>query len=581
MSYQVIARKWRPQDFDQLVGQAHISQTLKNALKNGRLPHALLFTGPRGTGKTSSARILAKSIRCPNAVDFHPCNQCEICEEISSSRAVDVLEIDGASNNGVDAIRELRDTVSYMPSKGKYKVYIIDEVHMLSTSAFNALLKTLEEPPEHVVFIMATTEVHKIPQTILSRCQRFDFRSIPTRQITERLKSICEADGLTADDEALWIIARQGDGSMRDSQSLLDQVITFANGPLTKNSVVEILGLTDRSLLLGTLTALVERQVPQILENLEKIHKIGLDASLFAKDLLEQVRNLLMVKVSAGNTSGLLELPDSEIHYLQDLANQVSEEELHFLFDMTLKGVSDLQKAADPRLILEMLLLRMVNIPKLASLTQLFSDRGGDRGRGRSSDLGGHPGNISTPAVTGRAAASVNPANANSSNMAISNSTTTVARMTTTGSATNVTRKTDPMGMNPQERWLDFVQSVKNMDPIFSAKIEKLLFVGLKDKLIELALPKGLDFLKDQLADLNTRKKLQSHVDQIWGDGYTLEIKVGKEAPAGKSAQELARQKETEKQEELAKKIAAHPMVQAATQSFKGQIKAIKDVKQK
>jgi DNA polymerase-3 subunit gamma/tau len=577
MSYQVIARKWRPQDFDQLVGQAHISQTLKNALKNGRLPHALLFTGPRGTGKTSSARILAKSIRCPNAVDFHPCNQCEICEEISSSRAVDVLEIDGASNNGVDAIRELRDTVSYMPSKGKYKVYIIDEVHMLSTSAFNALLKTLEEPPEHVVFIMATTEVHKIPQTILSRCQRFDFRSIPTRQITERLKSICEADGLTADDEALWIIARQGDGSMRDSQSLLDQVITFANGPLTKNLVVEILGLTDRSLLLGTLTALVERQVPQILENLEKIHKIGLDASLFAKDLLEQVRNLLMVKVSAGNTSGLLELPDSEIHYLQDLANQVSEEELHFLFDMTLKGVSDLQKAADPRLILEMLLLRMVNIPKLVSLTQLFSDRG----RGRSSDLGGHPGNISTPAVTGRAAASVHPANANSSNMAMSNSATTVARMTTTGSATYVTRKTDPMGMNPQERWLDFVQSVKNMDPIFSAKIEKLLFVGLKDKLIELALPKGLDFLKDQLADLNTRKKLQSHVDQIWGDGYTLEIKVGKEAPAGKSAQELARQKETEKQEELAKKIAAHPMVQAATQSFKGQIKAIKDVKQK
>lgn len=587
MSYQVIARKWRPQDFDQLVGQTHISQTLKNALRNGRLPHALLFTGPRGTGKTSSARILAKSIRCPNSVDFHPCNKCEICEEIALSRSVDVIEIDGASNNGVDAIRELRDTVAYMPSKGKYKVYIIDEVHMLSTSAFNALLKTLEEPPEHVVFVMATTEVHKIPQTILSRCQRFDFRSIPTKQITERLKSICEADNVPAEDEALWIIARQGDGSMRDSQSLLDQVITFANGPLTKNSVVEILGLTDRSLLLGTLTALVERQVPQILENLEKIHRIGLDASLFAKDLLEQVRNLLMVKVSAGNTSGLLELPDSEIHYLQDLANQVSEEELHFLFDMTLKGVSDLQKAADPRLILEMLLLRMVNIPKLVSLAQLLSDRGS----GRSSDLGNHPSNISTPAVTARAtasgtiasspltasnkpspAASINSFNANSSNMAMSSSATTVARPH---------RTTDPMGMNPQERWLDFVQSVKNMDPIFSAKIEKLLFVGLKDKLIELALPKGLDFLKDQLADLNTRKKLQSHVDQIWGDGYTLEIKIGKEAPAGKSAQELARQKETEKQEELAKKIAAHPMVQAATQSFKGQIKSIKDVKQK
>ena len=222
MSYQVIARKWRPQSFDQLVGQDHISQTLQNALRHDRLPHALLFTGPRGTGKTSSARILAKSIRCPNAVDFVPCNTCTECMDIAQSRSVDVIEIDGASNNGVDAIRELRDTVGYMPSRGKQKVYIIDEVHMLSTSAFNALLKTLEEPPPHIVFVLATTEVHKIPLTILSRCQRFDFRSISTRQITDHLRVICEKENVSAEEEALWIIARQGNGSMRDSQSLLD-----------------------------------------------------------------------------------------------------------------------------------------------------------------------------------------------------------------------------------------------------------------------------------------------------------------------------------------------------------------------
>jgi len=221
LSYQVIARKWRPQNFEQLVGQAHISTTLQNALKNQRLPHAILFTGPRGTGKTSSARILAKALRCPNAKDFIPCGVCTECEEIALSRSPSVLEIDGASNNGVDAIRELRDTVAYSPSSGKYKIYIIDEVHMLSTSAFNALLKTLEEPPAHVVFIMATTEVHKIPQTILSRCQRFDFRRIPTRQITEHLHMICQKDKIQAEDDALWMIARQGDGSMRDSQSCL------------------------------------------------------------------------------------------------------------------------------------------------------------------------------------------------------------------------------------------------------------------------------------------------------------------------------------------------------------------------
>lgn len=202
------------------MGQSHVSTTLQNALKNGRLHHALLFTGPRGTGKTSSARILAKSLRCPNAVDFVPCNECDECREIGLSRSLDVIEIDGASNNGVDAIRDLRDTVGYMPASGKYKIYIIDEVHMLSTSAFNALLKTLEEPPAHVIFIMATTEAQKIPQTIMSRCQRFDFRSISTRQITDSLKAICDKEGVSADEDALWIIARQGDGSMQKCAEL-------------------------------------------------------------------------------------------------------------------------------------------------------------------------------------------------------------------------------------------------------------------------------------------------------------------------------------------------------------------------
>ena len=200
MSYQVIARKYRPQSFDQMVGQNHITQTLHNALQNDRLPHALLFTGLRGTGKTSSARILAKILRCSNPKNFTPCNECQNCLEISAGRAVDVIEIDGASNNGVDAIRDLRDNVMFAPSSGKYKIFIIDEVHMLSTSAFNALLKTLEEPPAHVVFILATTEVHKIPQTILSRCQRFDFRRIPLKQITDYLKKICQLEKISADE---------------------------------------------------------------------------------------------------------------------------------------------------------------------------------------------------------------------------------------------------------------------------------------------------------------------------------------------------------------------------------------------
>jgi DNA polymerase-3 subunit gamma/tau len=249
VSYQVIARKWRPKSFEELVGQNHVAQTLLNSLRSGRLPQALLLTGPRGTGKTSTARIFAKSLRCPNAKNYHPCNECTECNEISTGRSFDVLEIDGASNNGVDAIRELRDTVGHMPSSGRFKIYIIDEVHMLSTSAFNALLKTLEEPPSHVVFILATTEVQKIPNTVLSRCQRFDFRSIATPLIVKRLQEICDADNVQTEPDALWLIAQQAHGSMRDSQSLLEQIITYGEGRVLKEQVIDTLGLTSHKLL--------------------------------------------------------------------------------------------------------------------------------------------------------------------------------------------------------------------------------------------------------------------------------------------------------------------------------------------
>ena len=299
LSYQVIARKYRPQSFEQMVGQNHITQTLTNALKNDRLPHALLFTGPRGTGKTSSARILAKAIRCPNAIDFVPCDRCTSCLEITASRSMDVIEIDGASNNGVDAIRDLRDNVMFSPATGKYKVFIIDEVHMLSTSAFNALLKTLEEPPAHVVFILATTEVHKIPQTILSRCQRFDFRRISIKQIADHLRKISAEENYQADDAALWLIARQGDGSMRDSLSLLDQVISFTNGKLTETDVSQVLGLTERSLIYEAFQNILNRDPQAIVSTLQKLSKAGQNPNIFLEDLSKIIRHSLILKSDA------------------------------------------------------------------------------------------------------------------------------------------------------------------------------------------------------------------------------------------------------------------------------------------
>lgn len=540
MSYQVIARKWRPQNFDQLVGQSHISTTLQNALKNQRLPHAILFTGPRGTGKTSSARILAKALRCPNAENFIPCGKCTECEEIALSRSPNVLEIDGASNNGVDAIRELRDTVAYAPSSGKYKIYIIDEVHMLSTSAFNALLKTLEEPPEHVIFIMATTEAHKIPQTILSRCQRFDFRRIPTRQITERLRLICQTDGIVAEDDALWMVARQGDGSMRDSQSLLDQVVTFANGPLTKENVVSILGLTDRALLLEVLAGLIQRDSALILASLKKISVAGYEPHLFVNDLLENIRHLLLMKVSAEQSSEIIELPDSELRYLGDLCLHVSEEDIHMLFDMALKGASEIPRASEPMIVLEMLLLRMASAPKIVDLQSLLK---GEK--------------LERPAVEAKPAPSpvlAKPAPA------------AVKKPINSG-----------LSMNPNEKWFELVQALRSKDSLLGAKIENLLFLGDKNKTIELGVPTKMSFLRDLMNDPAVREKVQGLIDQMWGPGYALTVRIAQETTGASSAKAIEQEKETKRQTDLTQQMAAHPKVKAANAIFKGQIKSIKE----
>ena len=638
MSYQVIARKWRPKSFGDVVGQNHITQTLTNALKNGRLPHALLFTGPRGTGKTSSARILAKALRCPNAVNFVPCNVCDSCIEISQGNSLDVLEIDGASNNGVDAIRELRDTVQFMPSSGKYKIYIIDEVHMLSTSAFNALLKTLEEPPPHVIFIMATTEVQKIPQTILSRCQRFDFRRISTRQITEHLKSITAAENVATEEEALWIIARQGDGSMRDSQSLLDQVITFANGPLTRQTVVDILGLTDRTLLLETLNHLIDRDTQGILSVIQKLAMSGAEPNLFAQDLLELIRSLLLVKISESKASQILEMPDSEMQALQEMAARLPEEDIHLLFDMTLKGGQDIPRAQDPRIVLEVALLRMANAPKITDLQNLLKNgvatAPANAGAARPTSNAVAP--TPTPPITKghyrltesktvaevpsgldamkaalektnevvRAAgmkqdyaAGMRQNDAAKVNSSASSQAIGAAAIANREAGFNSPAKNPPtpapvpvpkveapppprkaQGNAPAEKWLSFVDLIRDDNAIFAAKIENLLFAKEEGKTLQLGIPPKLTFLKDQMNDAQTRKKLQGYIDSYWGDGYSFDVSMSREA-SGETAHALLQKKQQTSEDELRMKIAENPMVKAAQQAFNGQIKSVTEIK--
>ncbi len=581
----MIARKFRPQVFGDVVGQNHVTQTLQNSLKNNRLPHAMLFTGPRGTGKTSSARILAKALRCPNVQDFIPCGTCDSCTEIAESRSVNVMEIDGASNNGVDAIRELRDTVSYMPTSGRYKIYIIDEVHMLSTSAFNALLKTLEEPPPHVVFIMATTEVHKIPQTILSRCQRFDFRRISTRQIVEHLKSICSAEKVEFEDEALWTIARQGDGSMRDAQTLLDQVISFANGKLTAHGVADILGLTDRALLLATLKSLVDSDTLQMIEILKKLNFSGTYPELFARELLESIRTLTLVKV-AGAKLEILDRPDSEISAMVDMSTHVSEESLQFLFDMALKTASDVSKSSDPQIVLEMGLLRMVQAPKLVDIQKILAGEAPgitatvavkQNARGQTPNLSANNQNQLGQTNVQRSSGGSATGNGNSTGTNQQNSTGQAIQPSHANSQPAPVPQGFLKARTPADKWLLFVNSIRSRDAIFAAKVENLLFVSEEAKLIKLSISAKHMFLADTLKEPESRQKLQNFLDSLWGENFTFQVISVQKAEAGESAQKMAENKAAVDEKNVDEQLRNHPSVKAAQKVFKGDIKTVPD----
>lgn len=603
MSYQVIARKWRPQSFTELVGQDAISQTLLNALRSDRLPHALLFTGPRGTGKTSSARILAKSLRCPNSMqnNWVPCQVCDTCVEVSQGRNVDVIEIDGASNNGVEAIRELRETVGYLPSSGQYKIYIIDEVHMLSISAFNALLKTLEEPPAHVVFIMATTEAHKIPQTILSRCQRFDFRRIAVRQIQEHLQKICTQESIQADNDALWLIARQGDGSMRDSQSLLEQVITFSQKELSHKKVMEILGLTDRQIIYDTLDSVLNRDPNAIIQVLERYHLAALEPHLLAQDLMESIRHLTVVKVAKNASPTILDLPDSELNWLLSKTANISQEELHFLFDITLKGVEDIMKASDPRLVLEMVLLRLAAAPKISSLNELL--KGIPQGGGATITPGATqahshkaPNSQSVTPSTQSQRQSVGATSASTSSptpTAQKSEATPSEFSPTNNSQTQIQAQEQeqpqtqvqfqlpfPNNLSPDEKWLKTVEYIKQKDILVGSKLEGLSFLGLKENSIQLGVPLKMQFLRQQMQDSTQNKKLKSFIDQTWGTEYVFDIVVIKDKTQGLSAIEAVEQKKQQESDKFKQSVLENSIIKTTQDVFNVQIVNIKDLDQ-
>ncbi|QBG46597.1 DNA polymerase III subunit gamma/tau [Verrucomicrobia bacterium S94] len=371
MAYEVLARKWRPQQFADVVGQGHVTRTLTNAIETDRVAHAYMFVGSRGTGKTTSARILAKALNCEKGPTPYPCDQCDSCREVMAGNSLDVIEIDGASNNGVDQVRDLRDNARYAPARGPYKIYIIDEVHMLSTQAFNALLKTLEEPPEHVKFIFATTDVHKVLPTILSRCQRFDLRRISVQDIVDRLRKGCAEEGINITEDALLAIARGAEGGLRDAESALDQIISFRGKDIGEDDVLAVFGLVSRHVLEKLTVAILKSDVPAIIQIVSEMDQAGKDLQRVVMELLENFRNLLVV-IYAQNGAAALELPEAQLEFYKRVASETEAGRVLKIIDALIETDGRMRYALSRKTLLETGLIRCSRAAETATINELL-----------------------------------------------------------------------------------------------------------------------------------------------------------------------------------------------------------------
>lgn len=361
MAYRALYREWRPKNFREVVGQSHITTTLKNQIQNDTIAHAYLFCGTRGTGKTSTAKVMAKALNCLNLQDGEPCNECEMCKKIDEGLAIDVTELDAASNNGVDKIRDIIEDSKYPPQEARYKVYIMDEVHMLSIGAVNAFLKTLEEPPANVIFILATTDPHKLPITILSRCQRFDFKRITKDIITSSLRNIVDAKGVLADDKSLDLIARTSDGAMRDALSILDQAIAMGDGKIEYDNVISMLGLVTNDSLFKITSAIIERDIEKAMLVIEDIVLAGKDIYIFIKDLIAHFRNLLMIKVT-NNPEEVLDMSLENIEFIKEQGARIRVEEIMRDIRILQEGENNAKLSKEARLYLELAVVKMCKI---------------------------------------------------------------------------------------------------------------------------------------------------------------------------------------------------------------------------
>jgi len=502
MPYVVLARRWRPRLFGEVVGQEHVTRTLQNAISANRIAHAYLLSGPRGVGKTSVARIFAKAVNCMEGTQPEPCGKCNICKEISAGRAIDVIEIDAASNRGIDEIRELRESVKFSPVSGRYKVYIIDEAHMITHDAFNAFLKTLEEPPGHVIFILATTEPHKIPDTILSRCQRFDFRMLTRKEIIDRLRQLAEADNVVVEDEALSMIAESADGGMRDAESILDQILSFGGGEVRTEEVIKILGLGASHLLDQLVGNILQNDSSESLKTLNDLAEHGADLSQCLKKLISYFRDLMVYKVNPD----LIDAPETKRQQLAEHSEAASIDKFMKIARIFAQTESDIKQLGYERLNME---LSLVKLSRLKDGSIPLDEVLGKLEEIESKFASGSVTSVSAVAesepIYRIAAASIEEEAAEEQ-------------------VENADEESDPL----RAMWLKLLSAVKEKEsPMHHAFLKEASPVSISDDCLTIDFLPKFNWHREQVQEPETRKAVETQLSELMGKPMRLKVNDG------------------------------------------------------
>ncbi len=567
MSYIVTARKWRPQVADDVVGQSHVTTTLRNALASNRLSHAYLFSGPRGVGKTTTARILAKAVNCLHPKDYEPDNTCDLCVEITEGRSVNVFEIDGASNRGVDEIRNLRDSVRYPPAKGAYKVYIIDEVHMLTKEAFNALLKTLEEPPPYVIFIFATTEIHKVPATILSRCQRFDFRRLSLQEIAGRLRYIAEQEGITISDNALAVIAKRGDGSLRDAQSIFDQIVSFCGDTITEEKIIGMLNIVEEEIFFRVTDLVIQKDTQGGLALIDEIVNRGVDPREFLNGLIEHLRNFLIVVTM--KSTNLLEVSDHTKARYQEASGAFTAPDLLRLIKLVTDTEASIKWSQHPRFKLEICITQMIAMDRTVEISTLIGqieelkkalngDASGSRPQGPAAQVRGTVKASQPTLLPEQRVPPPPPASPKKSDLGEKEPPP----------AQTMRKQAEPVLTNDEARgkWADLIAEACRQRIAFGSMLSETSLVSVEGDKLRIACPDGfhVDALK------RNKQFLMDLAQSVYGAKLRLDTLIGAASPQ-LPEQETSLSANPASTDRPAQPPAEHPILQSLIREFGAQ----------